>query len=138
MMPKIFLDTNILIYAADQAFPDKRRIARELIRTAASDGTPGVISTQVLQEFYVACTRRLGLDPVLARNIMRAFEGLEVVTITTDLIHEAIDCSVLNRLSYWDALIVVSAERARCERVFTEDLNDGQIIRGVRVENPFK
>ena len=54
------------------------------------------------------------------------------------LIEEAIDCSILNRLSFWDALVVVAVEKARCDRLVTEDLNHGQIIRGVRVENPFQ
>ena len=53
-------------------------------------------------------------------------------------LREAIDCSIINRLSFWDALIVVSAESARCEILWTEDLNHGQVIRGVHIENPLK
>jgi len=61
-----------------------------------------------------------------------------MVVITPEIIKEAIDCSLINRLSFWDSLIVVAAESARCEKIWTEDLNDGQIIRGVRIENPLK
>jgi predicted nucleic acid-binding protein len=60
------------------------------------------------------------------------------VVISSTLIKDAIDCSIINRLSFWDALIVVSAEIAQCETLWTEDLNHGQIIRGVRIENPLK
>jgi predicted nucleic acid-binding protein len=60
------------------------------------------------------------------------------VVVTPILIKEAIDCSIINRLSFWDALIVVSAESANCETLWTEDMNEGQIIRGVCIENPLK
>ena len=71
------------------------------------------------------------------KNILHGFENLEVVIIDTDLIKEAIDVSVLNRMSFWDALILVAAERARCEYIYTEDFNAEQIIRGVQVINPY-
>ena len=71
------------------------------------------------------------------KSILSLFENLEVVIIDADLIKEAIDTSVLNRISFWDALIVTVAERAKYEYVYTEDLNSGQIIRGVKVENPY-
>jgi predicted nucleic acid-binding protein len=61
-----------------------------------------------------------------------------MVVVSPTLIKDAIDCSIINRLSFWDALIVVSAESAQCEILWTEDLNHGQIIRGVRIENPLK
>ena len=60
------------------------------------------------------------------------------MVITPALIKEAIDCSIINRLSFWDALIIAAAESAKCERLWTEDLNHGQIVRGVRIENPLK
>jgi predicted nucleic acid-binding protein len=136
-MSKVFLDTNILIYSLDQSDIDKKKNSRELIKALTSENL-GVISTQVLQEFYVAATTKLGADPLLIKEIVRSLEKIETVTVTTTLIKEAIDCSVLNRISFWDALIVVSAESAKCKLLCTEDLNHGQIIRGVRIENPFK
>ena len=138
MMSKIFLDTNILIYAMDQADRDKKVKARNLLRSIVDEGRIGVISTQVLQEFYVASTRKLNLDPLQAKAIMQTFEELEIVIVTPDLIQGAIDCSIINRLSFWDALIIIAAESAHCEKVWTEDLNDGQMIRGVMIENPFR
>jgi predicted nucleic acid-binding protein len=91
----------------------------------------------VLQEFFVVATKKLGVDPLDAKGILESFENFEVVQITPHLIRSAIDTSVLNRLSFWDALIVAAAESAACELLVTEDLSDGQVIRGVRVTNPF-
>ena len=134
-MSKIFIDTNILVYGLDSYNPNKQEKCRSLLRTLADD-LRGVISTQVMQEFYVAATRKLGVDPLLTKDILHSFERFEVVIITPEAIKDAVDCSIINRLSFWDALIVVAAESARCERVWSEDLNDGQVIRGVRIENP--
>lgn len=137
-MSKFFLDTNILICAMVQADLGKKLRARNLLRAIVDEGQIGVISTQVLQEFYVASTRKLSLDPVRVKAIMHTFDEFEIVTVTAELIREAIDCSIINRLSFWDSLIIIAAEVAHCEKVWTEDLNDGQIIRGVRIENPFR
>jgi predicted nucleic acid-binding protein len=136
-MSKVFVDTNVLVYSMDKFDPGKRSQCRALL-TSFTGELRGVISTQVMQEFYVAATRRLGVDPLLAKDILHSFEHFEVVIVTPDMIRDAIDCSVINRVSFWDALIVVAAESASCERIWTEDLNHGQIIRGVRVENPLR
>ncbi|EFK07738.1 toxin-antitoxin system, toxin component, PIN family [delta proteobacterium NaphS2] len=135
MISKIFVDTNILIYSLDQFDPVKQKKSRELLETL-TENFQGVISTQVLQEFYVTAVNKLGADPLLIKDILYAYEWFEIVIITPDRIKEAIDCSIINRLSFWDALIVVAAESANCERLWSEDLNDGQVIRGVRIENP--
>jgi predicted nucleic acid-binding protein len=134
-MSKVFLDTNILVYSLDQSDAGKRKKCRKFIKSL-TDENSGVISTQVLQEFYVAATAKLGADPLLVKDILRSLERLETVVVTQTLIKEAIDCSLINRLSFWDALIVVTAESAHCEILWTEDLNHGQVIRGVRIENP--
>ena len=136
-MSKVFLDTNILVYSLDQANPDKKIRCRQLIKSLSAENI-GVISTQVMQEFYVATTSKLGADPLIIKDILRALERFETVVITPALIKEAIDCSIINRLSFWDALIIAAAESAKCERLWTEDLNHGQIVRGVRIENPLK
>ena len=135
-MSKIFLDTNILLYTLDANDKSKQANARKLIQTVAEQDIP-VISTQVLQEFYVASTTKLGVEPLLAKNIMRSFENMEIVQITPYLIKEAVDTSILNVISFWDSLVVVAAESAKCELLYSEDLNSGQIIRGVMIENPF-
>jgi predicted nucleic acid-binding protein len=134
-MPKIFLDTNILVYSLDQANPEKKERCRQLIKTLSTEIT-GVISTQVMQAFYVSTTSKLGADPLIIKDILRSLERFETVVITPALIKEGIDCSIINRLSFWDALIIAAAESAKCERLWTEGLNHGQIIRGVRIENP--
>jgi len=72
----------------------------------------------------------------VAKSILVSFENMEVVRIDPHLIGQAIDTSILSRISFWDSLVVVAAESAKCEVVYTEDLNPGQIIRGVRIENP--
>jgi len=136
-MSKVFVDTNILVYSLDQSEPGKREKCRERLRALAL-GRNGVISTQVMQEFFVASTGKLGADPLIVKDILRTFERFETVVITPMLIREAVDCAVINRLSFWDALIIVAAESAHCEILWTEDLNHGQIIRGVRVENPLR
>lgn len=136
-MPKVFLDTNVIVYSLDQSDSYKKDKCRELLKAVARERN-GVISTQVLQEFYVASTGRLGADPLIVKDILRNLERFETVVITPMLIREAVDCSIINRLSFWDALIIVAAESAHCETLWSEDMNHGQIIRGVRIENPLK
>jgi predicted nucleic acid-binding protein len=134
---KVFFDTNVLIYQMDKKSSTKREKCRSLVRRAANDGD-AVISTQVLQEFYVVATNKLHLAPVVSKSIMHTFENMEVVTIGKDLINEAIDASLQYKLSFWDALVLVAAESARCEVLYSEDFNDGQIMRNVKVLNPLK
>jgi predicted nucleic acid-binding protein len=95
-----------------------------------------VISTQVMQEFFVVATRRLGVPPLAAKAVLKTFGVFEIITAGPALIHEAIDCSVLNAISFWDALIIAAAASAGCGSLYTEDLNHGQVIMGVRVQNP--
>lgn len=133
---KVFLDTNILIYAQDQDAPKKRQRSRELIAAVAASGA-GVISTQVLQEFYVTATRKMGVAPLAAKNVLRSFTIFEVVQISPDVIERAIDRSVLSQISFWDALIVAASASSGCRTIYSEDLTAGQLIEGVRIENPF-
>ena len=135
MTGKVFLDTNILVYAVDEDAPARREASRKVIASLVADGS-GVISTQVMQEFYVAATRKLGMPPLAAKAVLRTFSVFEVVQVSPELIHAAVDCSTLNGVSFWDALILASASSAGCSRVFTEDLNAGQTILGVAIENP--
>ena len=132
---KVFLDANILVYAQDKDSPKKRRRSREVIEALAESGT-GVISTQVIQEFYVSATRKLGVAPLAVKSVLHTFKIFEIVQTSPDLIEDAIDCSVLNKISFWDALIVAAAASSGCEIVYSEDLNPGQTIQGVRIENP--
>lgn len=135
-MSKIFMDTNIFVYSLDEHDKQKKEQSRQLLQNTIREETV-VISTQVLQELYVVGTTKLKIDSILMKNILHSFENLEIVIIDTDLIKEAIDVSVLNKVSFWDALIIATAECAKCEYLYTEDLNAGQIIRGVQVKNPY-
>jgi predicted nucleic acid-binding protein len=135
MPDRVFLDTNIFIYAQDAGSPNKQRKSREII-AQLSDSGDGVISTQVMQEFFVATTRKLGVEPLVAKGVLKTFSVFEVVLVSATLIHEAIDCSILNQLSFWDSLILAAAASAGCSTVFSEDLASGQTILGVRVQNP--
>ena len=137
MMSKIFIDTNILVYSMDQFNPEKQLKCRNSLKSLNKD-TKGVISTQVMQEFYVTATKKLHAEPLVVKDIINSFEIFETVLIQPEIIKEAIDCSIINRISFWDALIIVAAESAHCEKLWTEDLNAGQVIRGVRIENPVK
>ena len=133
---KVFLDTNVLVYAQDHDAPEKRKRSRELIANVVATGT-GVISTQVLQEFYVTATRKMGVAPLAAKAVVQSFTILEVVQISPDLIAQAIDRSVLSQISFWDALIVAASVSSGCATIYSEDLNAGQVIDGVRIVNPF-
>ena len=136
MPGRIFLDSNVLVYAQDAGSAKKQRVSREVIARLSSSAA-GVISTQVLQEFYVATTRKLGVPPLAAKGILKTFAVFETVQVSPALIQDAIDCSILNQLSFWDALILAAASAAGCGVVLSEDLNPGQLILGVKVENPF-
>ena len=135
MSGKAFLDSNILVYAQDAGSAGKQRRSRELITRLAESGS-GVISTQVMQEFFVSVTRKLGVPPLAAKAILKTFTVFEIVTAGPELIHEAIDCSILNAISFWDALVLAAAASAGCGVLYTEDLSHGQIIMGVKVQNP--
>lgn len=136
-MSKVFFDTNILVYLMDKRNLKKRNTSRELVRKAAANGE-AVISTQVLQEFYVVATKKLNLGPIIAKSIMHTFENMEVVTIGKETINEAIDASIQYKLSFWDALILAAAESAKCDVLYSEDLNEGQVMRNLRIVNPLK
>lgn len=136
-MSKIFIDTNILVYTTDLNDSKRRQKSRHCLKQLVESGNQGVISTQVMQEFFVACTTKLGMEPLITKGILASFENFEVTMIDPSLIKEAIDCHILNQISFWDALIVISAKSARCEKLWTEDLNHGQVISGVQIENPF-
>ena len=132
---KSFIDTNVLVYAGDDDTPAKQHIARRLI---AEQSGRAVVSTQVLQEYFVAATQKLGVAPLDAKEVINAAgTAFETIVVTPEIINRAVDGSVLWQVSFCDALILASAEDAACAVVFSEDLNSGQRYGGVRVENPF-
>lgn len=134
---RTFLATNVFVSADDANSPARQRKAAAVIGALVRSGD-AVLSTQVLQEYFAAATRKLKLEPEKARARARALLPLEIVRIDPELILSAIDLSIAARISSWDALLIVAARSANCARILTEDLSDGQVIDGVRVENPFK
>jgi predicted nucleic acid-binding protein len=136
MTAKYFVDTNIFVYALDRGAGAKQAEATRVLEALKED-VIGVISTQVLQEFYAVTTLKLRMDSRVVRNALDMMCGLEVVLLDVPLIREAIDCGILNTISFWDALILAAARKASCSVLWTEDLNDGQAIQGVRISNPF-
>ena len=139
MTYKAFFDTNVLAYGFDKSIPEKQKIAQELVREWFPSRKM-VISTQVLQELFVVLTRRLkpGLPAEKARKIIEDFSKIEISLIEPKTILKAIDISQKHKISFWDALIVNSALEAGCRVLFTEDLNHGQKIEGVKIVNPFR
>ena len=133
-----FFDTNILIYLFDEDAPEKKTLAQKLFERETSAGR-ALLSTQVLQEFYVAVTRKLTdpLSPEVAENVVRNFTELPLIQIDSTLVLTAIGKSRSLGFSFWDALIIAAALSGGAECLFTEDLQHGQIIDGMRVENPF-
>jgi predicted nucleic acid-binding protein len=136
MSARWFVDTNVLVYAFDDATPAKRDRARALLTTP---GAPLVISAQVIGEFYMVVTRKLArpLDEGHAGAAVSELLRFPVMPIDSELARAAVSTSRAAQLSYWDALIVEAAAAAGCDRLLTEDLADGATIRSVRVENPF-
>jgi len=136
---RTFLDTNVLVYLFDTSAPAKQATAQAILGAEDAEATL-VISTQVLQEFYVTVTRKLAkpLSPEEAEEAVRNLAGLSVVEIDVALVLEAIGRSRKSKISLWDALIVESALADGCERLLSEDLQHGQEFRPLRIENPFR
>jgi predicted nucleic acid-binding protein len=138
MSGKTFVDTNILIYAHDLDSGEKHLRAKELIIGLWEEGV-GVISTQVLQEFYVTVRRKIPhpLRPTQARGIIESYLAWEVVQNGPESILRASEIEERYELSFWDSLIISAAAKADAERIVTEDLNHGQVIEGILLVNPF-
>lgn len=133
-----FVDANVLVYAFDSSAARKQQTARELLERLWEGGT-GCVSIQVLQEFFVTITRKvpkpLPVDDAKAR--VREFAAWTVFVPTAEDILTAIDLHAQAKIGYWDAMVVLGAAEAGCDVLWTEDLNDGQLLRGVRIRNPF-
>ncbi|MES9990523.1 MAG: PIN domain-containing protein [Candidatus Thiodiazotropha sp.] len=138
MRDKVFVDTNVLIYAYDLASGVKRKRAAETVKALWSNGN-GVLSTQVLQEFYVNVTRKIGhpITPDKARSILATYLAWQVEVIRPDSVLRASEIQERHKISFWDAMIVVAAIQSGAMKILSEDLNHGQLVEGVLIENPF-
>jgi predicted nucleic acid-binding protein len=133
-----FVDTNVLLYAYDTAAGQRHDDAAHLVDRLWSERS-GAISVQVLQEFFVNSTRKVAapLTPEAAVERLRSLSRWRVHSPLADDVVAAASLSNRHQLSFWDAMIVRSAAELHCETIWSEDLNDGQVIEGVRVRNPF-
>jgi predicted nucleic acid-binding protein len=137
MSGKTFIDTNILIYAHDVDARAKNEIAKSVLRGLWSERT-GALSMQVLQEFYMNVTRKIAspLSKDSARNVVTSY-GMWCTETTPAEISAAFRIEDEARIGFWDALIVSSAVKRGATRILSEDLNAGQRIAGILIENPF-
>ena len=133
-----FFDTNILIYAASWQDERKKKIAMDLLNHALQVNHDGCISSQVVNEFCSQMLGKLKMSREVVDGFLDVFRPLQGCDVTYDLVRHAVIVQEECRLSYWDALIVSAAERCHCHEIVTEDLNDGQLYRGMRAVNPFK
>ncbi len=138
MSARVFVDSNVLIYAHDLDAGEKRERASQLLVALWQGGT-GVLSTQVLQEFYVNVTRKIAnpLPRHQARDLVRRYAVWEVFQNDWDSIAAASELEERYQLSFWDALIVAAAQRLGASKIVTEDLSHGQSLAGVIIQNPF-
>jgi predicted nucleic acid-binding protein len=133
-----FVDTNVLIYAEDRDAKEKHLVARDLI-LELWESREGVLSVQVLQEFYVNVTRKLKkpLSAGKAREIVEEYLTWTVIDNTGRMLLDAMELQRKAQLSFWDSLVVQAAIDAGCDKLYTEDLNAGQQFGSVTIVNPF-
>lgn len=138
MTARAFLDTNILVYSRDSGSVEKQAIAEALIRKLWESRT-GVVSTQVMNEYFVTVTRKLkpGIPASLAWKDLVALKAWNPVSIDWILLERAQKLFTENSLSWWDAMIVAAAQKGNCGILYSEDLNDGQLFGNLLIKNPF-
>ena len=138
MNDRIFVDTNVLIYAHDQDAGKKYAVASKLVEELWGNHL-GVVSTQVLQEFYVNITRKIPkpIPKAAAAVYVERYFVWPVVRISATTIRKAFEIETRDRLSFWDAMIVSAALHAGAATILSEDMNSGQKIAGINIVNPF-
>jgi predicted nucleic acid-binding protein len=137
MSGKTFVDTNILVYAHDADQADKHKTARNILIELMQNRS-GALSPQVLQEFYVTVTRKIA-KPLSKREAREIVEDYSVWCIDTTAAEVVAAFRIEDeaKISFWDALILASAAKAGAGVLLSEDMNAGQQIAGVRIQNPF-
>ncbi|MDN5697747.1 MAG: PIN domain-containing protein [Rubrobacter sp.] len=136
---RVFVDTNVLVYAYDLSAGEKHERARDLVEELWRTRY-GCVSVQVLQEFFVNVPRKIPkpLSTAQAKEIVSDLSYWKLHSPTGRDVVEAIDLNERHELSFWDSMIVRSAVSLGCNMVLTEDLNPGQAYDGLTVENPFQ
>jgi len=135
---KSFVDSNVVVYLFDQDSPKKKAAAQRILQTEASVGNI-LLSTQVLQEFYVTVSRKLAkpLKPETALEAVTRFSAFPLVIVDMPLILSAIRRSQKDSISFWDSLVIDAALKGGAQRLWSEDLQHGRMVNGMRIENPF-
>ena len=136
---RVFIDTNIIVYAYDASAGEKHMAAAGIMRQLW-DSELGMLSTQVLQEFYVTVTAKIPkpLDHKTAREIVSDLLKWDTLINDGEAILDAVAIQVESGYSFWDSMIIASAVRGGAGILYTEDLSHGQVIKGVEIRNPFK
>ena len=137
MRARTFFDTNVLVYTDDKAAPAKQRRALDLIAEHRRART-GVVSLQVLEEYFVTVTRKLHLDPRIARRKVELIAEFDIAFPEVADILAAIDLHRLHGVSFWDALVLRAAKQAGCSILLSEDMQGNREIDGVQIVNPFQ
>jgi predicted nucleic acid-binding protein len=132
----VFFDTNVLVYTDDNSAPHKKDRATSLFAEHLRKET-ATVSLQVLQEYFVAATRKLGVPVEAAQRKVEIIARARVVRLLAADVIAAIELHRLSKISFWDGLIVQAARSAGALRLYSEDMGSGTVIGGVRVENPF-
>jgi predicted nucleic acid-binding protein len=134
----VFFDTNVLVCLFANEDPEKQQAAERLYTERCANGS-GVVSTQVLQEFYSVATATMSkvIHASTGRLAVREFAMQHVVQTTPALVLKAIDRSVADQLAIWDALIVEAALAGGCRTLYSEDFQHGRAFGPLRVVNPF-
>lgn len=137
--PVSFIDTNVLVYALAGKSDARSFAAQELLRNLMQAQKLRT-STQVLQETFVVLTTkaRTPLPPRQALEYIDQFAAWPVIVTDYGAVRDAVELCESTQISFWDSLIVIAAARSGAKRLFTADLNNGQIIRGVEIVNPFR
>jgi predicted nucleic acid-binding protein len=139
MSVKFFLDTNIFVYAFDATAPAKARKAARLVRDAVDTGK-GIVSYQVVQEFFNVAFRRFAQPMSVAeaeQYLITVFRPLLAIHSSPALYVEALRIVGKYRLAWYDSMVVASALEGRCDTLYSEDFQHGREIAGLRIENPF-
>jgi len=125
---RCFIDTNVLVYAHASDEPFKQSRALSLL---------GLLHAQVLQEFCNVALKKLSMNTLQVQAQLHFLKQLDVVMLTPDLMNQALDLHQQHRLSFYDAMIVSAAHASHCSTLYSEDFNPGEVLRGVKLVNPF-
>ena len=138
MKDKVFLDTNIIVYAHDRSSGDKHVVSKDIM-DFLWESRKGVISVQVLQEFYVNVTQKVAkpLAPDVAARIITDLSVWQIHRPGVEDVLDAIHLQGRYQISFWDAMIVASAIQLGCRRIWSEDLGSGRVYTTVTVTSPF-